>query len=200
MNQIKKWLTQFHPYNEQERADQSRMLDYLKEEKNLLTRENTKMHFTASAWVLDPDKEKVLMLYHNIYRSWSWSGGHADGEADLLAVAKREAEEETGLTALKPLSGMPLSVEILGVQPHFRKGAFVTAHLHLNLTFLFWNHTAEELRVCLDENSRVGWFLPDDAVEASTETWMQPVYRKLNEKTALFLGRRQENVNASAES
>lgn len=199
MNQIKSWLMQFQPYNEQDRADRSRMLEYLKEEKNLLTRENTKMHFTASAWVLDPDQEKVLMLYHNIYRSWSWSGGHADGEEDLLAVAKREAEEETGLTALKPLFCAPLSVEILGVQPHFRKGVFVTAHLHLNLTFLFHNYAKETLQVCPDENSRVGWFLPDEAVAASTESWMQPVYRKLNEKTALFLAGKQEESNMSAE-
>ena len=71
------------------------------------------------------------MLYHNIYQSWSWSGGHADGEGDLLSVAMKEVKEESGLLSLKPLLDMPLSIEILGVQPHYKKQKYVSAHLHL---------------------------------------------------------------------
>mgnify|MGYP002237558723 CR=1 FL=1 len=52
---------------------------------------------TASAWVVNKDRSKVLMIYHNIYNSWSWLGGHADGETDLLAVAIREVREEAAL-------------------------------------------------------------------------------------------------------
>lgn len=52
---------------------------------------------TASAWVVNKDRSKVLMIYHNIYNSWSWLGGHADGETDLLAVAIREVREEAGI-------------------------------------------------------------------------------------------------------
>ena len=44
---------------------------------------------TASAWVLSPDRRQVVMVYHNLYHSWSWTGGHADGDRDLLAVAMR---------------------------------------------------------------------------------------------------------------
>ena len=54
---------------------------------------------TASAWVLSRDRRRVVMVYHNLYRSWSWTGGHADGGRDLLAVAMREVTEETGCGA-----------------------------------------------------------------------------------------------------
>lgn len=183
LEKIRQWLAAFVPFDEQERADKAKIEQYLCEEKNLLTRENAKMHFTASAWVLNPDKTKVLMLYHNIYNSWSWSGGHADGEGDLLAVALREVREETGLSSLKPVMDAPISAEILAVQPHHKKGKYISAHLHLNLTFLFHNEKEETLQVCPDENSKVAWFLPDEAVAASTESYMRPIYEKLNKKS-----------------
>lgn len=183
LEKIRQWLAAFVPFDEQERADKAKIEQYLCEEKNLLTRENAKMHFTASAWVLNPDKTKVLMLYHNIYNSWSWSGGHADGEGDLLAVALREVREETGLSSLKPVMDAPISAEILAVQPHYKKGSYISAHLHLNLTFLFHNEKEETLQVCPDENSKVAWFLPDAAVAASTESYMRPIYEKLNKKS-----------------
>ena len=62
----------------------------------ILTRDNKCYHFTSSAWVVSPDFKKVLMVYHNIYNSWSWMGGHADGESDLLKVAIKEVKEESG--------------------------------------------------------------------------------------------------------
>lgn len=187
LKQIKEWLDTFEPFNEQEQTDCLRIKQFLKEEPNLLLRDNVKMHFTASAWVLNPAKDKVLMLYHNIYQSWSWSGGHADGEGNLLSVAIKEVREETGITSLKPLSYSPLSIEILGVQPHYKRQKFVSAHLHLNYTFLLYNTNEEELEVCPEENSRVGWLAPEDAVKASTEGWMKPIYEKLNQKMKKYI-------------
>ena len=59
---------------------------------------------TASAWVVNRERTKVLMVYHNIYNSWSWLGGHADGETDLLSVAVREVKEEAGISNVRPVS------------------------------------------------------------------------------------------------
>ena len=59
---------------------------------------------TASGFIVNEARNKTLMVHHNIYNSWSWTGGHADGDSDLLAVALREAREETGIVNVTPLS------------------------------------------------------------------------------------------------
>ncbi len=179
---LREELFRFHPDTDQEAADRRLMLQYLDTFDNLLTRENPMAHFTASAWAVNHSRDKILMVYHNIYRSWSWTGGHADGEADLLAVALRELREETGLTSLRPVLRRPLSLEILGGPAHRKRGSHVSAHLHLNLTYLIEADEAEPLRVKPDENSGVAWFPAEEAAARSTEPEMQVVYRKLCDK------------------
>ena len=71
----------FTPYNEQEEMDQALILRMLESAPDLFSRENRAAHMTASAWVTNAARGKVLMAYHNIYHSWSWLGGHADGDA-----------------------------------------------------------------------------------------------------------------------
>ena len=72
-------LERYEPYNEQEARDRALLLRALREEADVFTRENDRMHMTASAWVTNEAHDGVLMAYHNIYDSWAWLGGHADG-------------------------------------------------------------------------------------------------------------------------
>lgn len=176
----------FPPFNAQEAADRELMLRHLERYDGLLTRDNPVMHFTASAWVVSPDRKKVLMVYHNIYRSWSWTGGHADGEEDLLSVALREVREETGLLDVCPLSSDIFSLEILGVNAHVKRGHHVSTHLHLNATFLLEADPAQPLRVKPDENSAVAWIPAGEVIARSSEPDMRVVYRKLMEKLQAF--------------
>ena len=100
LNQIAAYL----PYNEQEAADRELILHWIQDHDDAFTRQNQVAHITASAWVVNRDRRKVLLVYHNIYNSWSWLGGHADGETDLLAVALREVKEEAGIANVRPVS------------------------------------------------------------------------------------------------
>ncbi|HJB13553.1 MAG TPA: NUDIX hydrolase [Candidatus Oscillibacter excrementigallinarum] len=180
-------LEQYRPWNEQEERDRTELLRRLRSGEDLYTRDNSAGHLTASAWVVSPDRRQVLMAYHNIYDSWSWLGGHADGDRDLLAVAAREVREESGLTAVRPVSRSIYSVEILTVDGHEKRGAYVSSHLHLNVTYLLEADPADPVRCKPDENSRVGWFGLEEAVAASSEPWFRErVYQKLNEKLAQF--------------
>lgn len=183
---LREMIAGYVPCCEQEREDQRMMLKYIDENPNILLRSNEIAHFSASAWVVNPSRSKVLMLYHNIYNSWSWPGGHADGEEDLLRVALREVGEETGLEEVRAVSKELYSLEILTVNAHFKRGKYVVPHLHLNLTYLLEADDAQSLRSKPDENSAVQWFALKEAVAASSEPEMRVIYSKLNEKLAHF--------------
>ena len=176
-------IERYQPCNEQEARDRDVILTFLSENDDAFLRENRIAHMTASAWVVNRARTKVLMVYHRIYDSWSWTGGHADGEEDLLAVALREVREETGVRHVRPVTEEIYSLEILTVDGHEKRGAYVPSHLHMNVTYLLEADEEDALRVCEAENSGVRWFALDDALKASTEPWfVQRIYKKLNEK------------------
>ena len=150
-------LSAYVPYNEQEARDRALLLECLRREPEVLTRQNPLAHFTASAWIVNPARTRVLMAYHNIYHSWSWLGGHADGESDLLAVALREAREESGIRSARPVLENIFSLEALTVDGHEKRGAYVSSHLHLNVTYLLEADEEEALSIKPDENSGVRW-------------------------------------------
>ena len=122
LNQIAAYI----PYNEQEAADRELILHWIQDHDDAFTRQNQVAHITASAWVVNRDRRKVLLVYHNIYNSWSWLGGHADGETDLLAVALREVKEEAGIANVRPVSPDIYSLESLTVDGHVKKGQYVS--------------------------------------------------------------------------
>ena len=181
--EIYEQIKAYRPWNEQERQDQVLILDFLRKNSDAFYRTNLLAHRTASAWVVTPQRSKVLMVYHRLYDSWSWAGGHADGEEDLLAVALREVREETGVQRLRPVTEEIYSLEVLTVDGHEKHGRYVPSHLHLNVTYLLEAEEDQPLRVCEAENSGVAWFSLADALSASTEPWfVERIYKKLNEK------------------
>lgn len=179
---IKEQIENYMPYNEQEENDKEMMLKYINTFDDVLTRENKMCHFTASNWIVNKDKTKVLMIYHNIYKSWAWTGGHADGDSNLLQVALKEAKEETGLKNLKLLSDGIFGIQILTVDSHIKRGKFVPSHLHLDCCFLLEADENEVLKIKADENSGVEWIDIDKSIEITNEAKMKPIYTKLNEK------------------
>ncbi len=181
---LQKKIESYEPYNEQEERDKQTMLKDIDTFDNILTRDNELVHFTASSWAVNPERTKVLMVYHNIYQAWTWTGGHSDGEADLLKVAVKELKEETGVKHVKVLNDNQIfSLEVLTVDGHVKRGKYVSSHLHLNVTYLLEVEEQEMLHIKQDENSGVKWVPIEEIEKVSTETWMkQNIYPKLNEK------------------
>lgn len=182
MDKLYRAIEAFDSWDGQERRDRELLLAAIDRLDTPLSRENPFAHFTASSWIVNPRRTHALMAWHNIYRTWAWTGGHADGESDLLAVALREAREETGVDHIRPVSRNIYSVEILPVNAHIKRGQFVSAHLHLNVTYLMEADDAQPLRPKPDENSAVAWLPLDQAADNKEEPFMAVIYRKLNEK------------------
>lgn len=182
---IREDIENYRPCCEQERRDKAVILDFIAKNDDAFFRTNKVAHMTASAWVVNRSRERVLMVYHNIYDSWSWTGGHADGDEDLFAVAVRECREETGVETVRPVSREIFSLEVLTVDGHEKRGEYVPSHLHMNVTYLLAADEHETLCVREGENSGVRWFGLSEALEASSEPWfVERIYRKLNSKLA----------------
>ena len=180
---LKKKIEAYQPWNEQEQKDRAILLEWLDSGNDILTRDNLTAHLTASGWVVSPDRKSILMAYHNIYNSWSWLGGHADGDAQLHRVAAKEVKEESGLGQFRFLTDEIFSLEILPVYGHVKKGSYVPTHLHLNVTYLMEAEPEAHLRAKPDENSGVQWIAVDEIREKCSETWMvEHIYQKLCEK------------------
>lgn len=176
-------IMNYCPVNEQEETDRQTLLRWLQCGEDISIRENLVGHLTASAWVVSPDRAKVLMAYHKLYDSWAWLGGHADGDWDLCRVARKEAMEESGIRELKLVSEEPISLEILTVNGHEKKGKYVPCHLHLNLTYLFEADPDQNLQCKPDENSGVAWLDMDSLGEKCSEPWfVERIYAKLVKK------------------
>jgi 8-oxo-dGTP pyrophosphatase MutT (NUDIX family) len=179
-------IRKYIPYNEQEEKDKEIMAQCINKFDDILTRENKILHITSSAFIVNKSKDKVLMVYHNIYNSWSWVGGHADGEKDLLAVAIKEAKEETGVKNIIPIISDIFSLEVLPVLGHVKREAYVSAHLHLSVSYLFEVDENEVLIIKPDENSDVKWIPIDEVNTYSNEPHMQKIYEKLISKIKAY--------------
>lgn len=127
-------LDVYHPTYSEEIEFKSRMIEFINNHENCFERSLTIGHITASSWLLNHDKTKALMMHHRKLDKWFQLGGHCDGDSDVLAVATREAQEESGLKAI-----VPVITEIFDIDIHLiPENAREEAHYHYDVRFLLW--------------------------------------------------------------
>ena len=179
-------IEQFIPFNEQEEIDKQQFLGLFNKFNDVLTRNNTFGHLTASAFVVNKNRTKILLVYHNIYDGYIFPGGHADDNADLLSVAKREVTEETGL---KPtvLNNNIFALHCFPVSGHVKKGKYVSAHTHYDVAFIMEADDAETPQINQDENQSVIWADFSEIGKSITLVdFFVPAYEKFIEKLKYF--------------
>ena len=175
INEIKNYI----PKNEQEQQDKNVILSCIQMfPQNILLRDNEIAHITASGFILNKALDKALLIHHNIRDCWAWTGGHADGDPNLLDVALREAIEETGVQ-VTPISNKIASVDVLTVTSHTKAGKYINSHLHLSIAYLFTANEADAITIKVDENSGVEWFAIDKIAKGAFAEADVYLYTKL---------------------
>src|SRR5215213_7002643 len=120
-------------FDERDREELRTITAFFHDNPDCLDRSNLAGHLTASAFVIDRERGRLLLIHHKALGRWLQPGGHADGDPDLRAVARREVLEETGLAALDLVTPRPLDLDIHAIPAR----GCVPAHFHYDVRFLF---------------------------------------------------------------
>ena len=178
---LKEQIEKYIPFNEQEQIDKEQFIEFINTFDDVLTRNNEFGHFTSSAFVVNKERTKMVVVYHIINDGWMYPGGHADGIEDLKSVAVREVEEETGLKA-KVLDENIFAINSVPVKGHVKRGRYVSAHIHLDCVYLMEADDKIPLVYREDESKGVKWVDFEDAYDESFCDFIRPVHKKLIKK------------------
>lgn len=125
-------LVSYQPSSSAELYDKQKMLELIERVPDCFERTCRLGHFTASAFLLNKAMTHACLLHHAKLKKWLQPGGHADGDSDLLSVAIKEAQEETGIQEIKPIMTQIFDIDIHLI-PDSAKEA---AHYHFDVRFL----------------------------------------------------------------
>lgn len=167
-------LENHNPSDNNERKMTNETIEFVKTNEDCFKRELLIGHVTGSAWIVNDARTHVLMMHHRKLNQWFQPGGHCDGDPDVLNVALKEANEETGLKKLKVVDG-----EIYDVDVHLipeRKG--VPAHYHYDIRFLIEADMKEPL-IVTEESNALAWVSLDKIAEHNDSESIMRMARKI---------------------
>lgn len=174
-------LAGYEPYDATEAVILRQLREFLAGNANPYDRTNLTAHVIADAWIVNSARSHVVLHHHVAGNLWTTPGGHCDGSPDVLAAALREAEEESGLTALASLcpgvfdlnsGNIPLRQKAWGLEP---------AHIHFDVCYAF--EAAQNAKLRLSEESHELRWVPLDEAEAL----VLPEHRRRIAKTHTLL-------------
>ncbi len=158
-------LSRYRPENEAEAADVQRVRTLLETAADPWLR-SIPLHVTASALVVHPGSGRMLLRWHQRQQAWLQVGGHGDpGESDPVAIALREASEETGLADLTPWPDAQISHLVIVSVP---ASAAEPAHEHADVRFVLATRTPDAARP-EHPGAPLRWLAPREAHEATSE-------------------------------
>ena len=161
LKQLLKSYIQKNPYE----VNAIKMLNFFDNHDGCFEKDNLPGHFTGSAWVISPDKNKILMTHHKKLNMWLQLGGHADGEKNLRSVALKEAKEESGFNNFSILSEEIFDLDIHKIESINEE----PEHLHYDVRFLLEADPNEQNIIISEESHDVKWIHLDDVLEYNSE-------------------------------
>jgi 8-oxo-dGTP pyrophosphatase MutT (NUDIX family) len=174
-DQLAALLRDYQTADEGEAADLARVTELVLSAADPWSRA-TPLHVTASALIVHPASGRVLLRWHPRQQAWLQVGGHADpGELDPLAIALREAQEETGLPDLRPWPSPAL--RHLVIVP-VAAGRGEPEHEHADLRFALATEQPDEIRPERPD-AQLRWLTADAAAETTSEANLRETLRRI---------------------
>ncbi len=153
---LKTLLEQYHPTAPEEIDAKRDMLTFLAQYKDCFERTLEVGHFTASCWLLSKDGSHALLTHHAKLGFWVQLGGHCDGDPDVLAVGLKEAQEESGIMGIHPVSDQLFDIDIHLIPARKHE----PEHYHYDVRFLL-QVTSDEQFVVSHESKELRWVSKD---------------------------------------
>jgi 8-oxo-dGTP pyrophosphatase MutT (NUDIX family) len=172
--QLLNLLETYNPTDRNEQKMRNETIDFVHKNEGCFTRELLVGHITGSAWIVDKTHQNVLLIHHKKLNQWFQPGGHCDGDSDVLNVAMKEANEETGLLDIKLLSKQIYDIDI-HIIPQ-RKD--VPAHYHYDVRFIFEADENQEL-IISEESNDLAWIPIEKMAEFNNSESMMRMARKV---------------------
>ena len=166
-------LNLYEPATADEIAYKKHMLDFVISNPDCFERTRATGHLTASAWLLSKDRQKALLMHHSKLNIWVQPGGHCDGESNVLAVAIKEAQEESGIIEIAPLMHTIFDIDIHLI-PEYKK---IPAHYHYDIRFLL-GATSDQSCIKNHESKELRWIGKDRQELPTNETSIIRMFEK----------------------
>jgi 8-oxo-dGTP pyrophosphatase MutT (NUDIX family) len=174
-NKIITLLQNYLPANDEELVYKEQMIQFANQHQDCFERSLAIGHFTASSWLLNHEGSKFLLTHHQKLNNWYQLGGHCDGDHDLLAVSIKEAQEESGINNITPVSEEIFDIDIHLIPANSKEDA----HYHYDIRFLLQVASDEEIKIS-DESKDLKWFGDDYAKLPNISNSITRMYHKLN--------------------
>ena len=171
---LKTYKTEF----EEEKKFIQEMIDFIEKNPNCFERSNLKGHVNGSAWVLNPDEDKVLLTHHKVFNRWLQLGGHSDGDPNTWNVALREATEESGISDIQFVMQEIFDIDIHTIGENPKKNE--PEHKHYDVRFLL--KAPNENFVVSDESNALQWVSANELLKMAEKKEISPAMLRMTQK------------------
>jgi hypothetical protein len=168
-------LASYHPTDRRESEMRDEILAFVRQNPACFERTLAEGHITASAWITNRDRSRVLLTHHRKLDRWFQLGGHADGETNVLKVALAEAGEESGLSPIRPLSERIFDVDVHVIPAH----RDIAAHRHYDIRFLLEADEAQLLWGSERESKQLRWVSLEEVLKLNGEASIRRMVEKM---------------------
>jgi len=178
---IIKLLEKYQTEDQLEQKMQADLMAFVNQHENCFDRELAVGHITGSAWLVNKTLSHVFFTHHKKLDRWFQPGGHSDGNANTLAVAMKEASEESGI---EDVFIQPLSHDIFDIDVHTipaRKNE--CEHLHYDIRFILEADMNQPLDIS-EESHEIAWIAVEDIPNYTKEVSIMRMVEKMKALTS----------------